>query len=164
MSWACECSQGAITIPDNVTCLSPWGRTGAIRQRLARIARLCFAASGLDRTLPGTVRAHHKGKANQSVASAKLNGVRACSTSAMPAITIEFCMAEKFRDAPFVDIWSFERTIGSPAHRLETPRPSPFLECRLDAASADPRKGPIGGTLGTVGDVPAPGIGSDRID
>jgi hypothetical protein len=29
---------------------------------------------------------------------------------------------------------------------------------------ADPRKGPIGRTLGTVGEVPAPGIGSDRID
>jgi hypothetical protein len=42
-------------------------------------------------------------------------------------------------------------------------RPSPFLECRLDAPPADPRKGPIGRTLGTVGDVPAPGICSDRI-
>jgi hypothetical protein len=52
----------------------------------------------------------------------------------------------------------------TPRHCSKTPRPSPFLECRLDAPPADPRKGPIGGTLGTVGDVPAPGIGSDRID
>src|SRR5450755_1158559 len=52
----------------------------------------------------------------------------------------------------------------APRHRSKTPRPSPFLECRLDAPPADPRKGPIGRTLGTVGDVPAPGIGSDRID
>ena len=42
--------------------------------------------------------------------------------------------------------------------------PSLFLECRLDAPPADPRKGPIGRTLGTVGDVLAPGIRSDRID
>ena len=43
-------------------------------------------------------------------------------------------------------------------------RPSPFLECRFDAPPADPRKGPIGHTLGTVGDILAPGIASDRID
>src|SRR5580704_10234857 len=29
---------------------------------------------------------------------------------------------------------------------------------------ADPRKSPIGRTLGTVGEIPTPGIGSDRID
>src|SRR5258708_8337056 len=42
--------------------------------------------------------------------------------------------------------------------------PSPFLECRLDASSADPRKGPIGRTRGTVGDVLAPSIRPNRID
>ena len=35
--------------PNNITCLSPWRRTSAIRSRLARIARPRFAASGLDR-------------------------------------------------------------------------------------------------------------------
>src|SRR5215469_5110438 len=48
--------------------------------------------------------------------------------------------------------------------RLRTLRPSPILECRFDASSADPRKGPIGGTLGTVRDIFAPGIGPDRVD
>jgi hypothetical protein len=48
--------------------------------------------------------------------------------------------------------------------RSKMPRLSPILECRLDAPPADPRKGPIGRTLGTVGDVPAPDIRSDRID
>jgi hypothetical protein len=47
---------------------------------------------------------------------------------------------------------------------LQMARPSPILECRLDAPPADPRKGPIGRTFGTLGDVPAPGIRSDRID
>src|SRR5258705_5003308 len=41
---------------------------------------------------------------------------------------------------------------------------SPFVECRLDASSADPRKGPIGRTRGTVGDVLAPSIRPNRID
>src|SRR5579862_95776 len=45
-----------------------------------------------------------------------------------------------------------------------TLRPSPILECRLDAAPADPRKGLIGRALGAFGDVLAPGIRPDRID
>jgi hypothetical protein len=52
----------------------------------------------------------------------------------------------------------------APRHRSKTRRPSPFLECRLDAPPADPRKGPISRALGAVGDVSAPGIRSDRID
>src|ERR1700730_2605370 len=56
------------------------------------------------------------------------------------------------------EIQSLER------HRSKTLRPSPFLECRLNAPPANPRKGPIGRTPGAVGDVFAPGIGPDRID
>src|SRR5260221_12429068 len=36
------------------------------------------------------------------------------------------------------------RRSEAPRHRSKSPRPSPFLECRLDAPPADPRKGPIG--------------------
>jgi hypothetical protein len=61
---ACECWQGAVISAENITCLSPWGRTGDIRSRLARIARPRFAASGLDRTSPDPAGARHTGKAN----------------------------------------------------------------------------------------------------
>jgi hypothetical protein len=37
-----------MNIADIVTRLSPWGRTGAIPSRLARIARPRFAACGRD--------------------------------------------------------------------------------------------------------------------
>src|SRR5215471_7434841 len=47
---------------------------------------------------------------------------------------------------------------------LRTKRPLPFLECRLDAPPADPRKRPIRSASGTVRDVLAPGIRPDRID
>src|SRR5262249_10045149 len=51
------------------------------------------------------------------------------------------------------------------SHRFAAPqRPSPILECRLDTAPADPRKGPIGRTLGAIGDVPAPRVRPDWID
>ena len=113
MSWACECYQGAIGIPENFTCLSQWGRTGAIRQRLARIARSRFAASGLDRTLPGPAGARHKGKANQSVASAKFERGEGLLDVRHAPIATEFCMAEKFRDVPGADIaWALETFVS----------------------------------------------------
>jgi hypothetical protein len=41
-----------MSVTNVVTCLSPSGQTGAIRQRLARIARPRFAAGGPDRMSP----------------------------------------------------------------------------------------------------------------
>jgi hypothetical protein len=53
--------------PENITCLSLWGRTSAIRSRLARIARPRFAASGLDRTSPGPAGGSPAGKGKPDV-------------------------------------------------------------------------------------------------
>src|SRR5262249_20671860 len=48
------------------------------------------------------------------------------------------------------------------SHRVAaSQRPSPILESRLGASPADPRKGPIGRTLGAIGDVPAPRVRPD---
>ena len=57
--------------------------------------------------------------------------------------------------------WAEMRRRGIARKRAET---SPFLECRLDAPPADPRKGPISRALGAFGEVLAPGISADRID
>ena len=62
--WSCHCCEGAMRDPDNITCLLPWGRTGAIRSRLAHIARPRFAAGGLDRTSSDPAGARHTGKVN----------------------------------------------------------------------------------------------------
>ena len=53
---------------------------------------------------------------------------------------------------------AFDKRLGA------FPRPLPFLVCRLGASPADPGKGPISRPVGAVGNVPAPGVGSDRID
>jgi hypothetical protein len=39
-------------VPNIVTCLSPWGQTGAIPSRLALFARPAPPAHGLDRMAP----------------------------------------------------------------------------------------------------------------
>src|SRR5207253_9650454 len=58
----------------------------------------------------------------------------------------------------------FDREPTFGPHAQRELQPSPILECRFDAPPADPRKRPVGRALGTVGDVPAPGIRPDRID
>jgi hypothetical protein len=52
MEFRQETGAGDISVSNVVTCLSPWGQTGAIPSRLARIARPRFAACGLDQTPP----------------------------------------------------------------------------------------------------------------
>jgi hypothetical protein len=47
-----ETRAGAVSVTNTVTCLSPWGQTGAIPSRLARIPRPRFAVCGLDRLAP----------------------------------------------------------------------------------------------------------------
>lgn len=47
-----ETRAGDMSVPNTVTCLWPWGQTGAIRSRLALFARPRFAACGLDRLAP----------------------------------------------------------------------------------------------------------------
>jgi len=64
-----QCDQGAMNGPNNVTCLSLGGWTGAIRSRQARIACPRFAASGLDRMSSGPAGVRHAGKANETRAS-----------------------------------------------------------------------------------------------
>jgi hypothetical protein len=44
MEFRPETGAGDMSVPKVVSCLSPWGQTGAIRSRLARIARPRFAA------------------------------------------------------------------------------------------------------------------------
>jgi hypothetical protein len=44
--------KGRSVSPGIITCLSPWGQTGAIPSRLALFARPAPPASGLDRMSP----------------------------------------------------------------------------------------------------------------
>jgi hypothetical protein len=52
MGFRQEMGTGDMIGPNIATRLSPPGQIGAIRERLARIARPRFAACGLDRTSP----------------------------------------------------------------------------------------------------------------
>ena len=69
MSVTRQCDQGAMNGPNNITCLSLGGWTGAIRSRQARIARPRFAASGLDRMSSGPAGVRQAGKASRTRAS-----------------------------------------------------------------------------------------------
>jgi hypothetical protein len=56
MEFRQESGVGTVSVPNIVTCLSPWGQTGAIPSRLALFARPAPPAHGLDRMSPARRR------------------------------------------------------------------------------------------------------------